>query len=242
MNESNRQPSSETPSKRRLSIGLPADLNSIAEKKPRFDQTQTIRGRDSADYTPELEQPSTATSTKFTHQSTSSYSSPSSSNGEDHAGHGRNRGPDRSSSFSTRRVKHHRRPSYPPSWVTDNDRHRGLPSGSSSKPPNIRTQSYQATSSTSVPASKPSSPPPGFNLSSGQPLVNPPQKTQAAFVGKLYSMLEDEEIVKTGLIFWSAEGATFTCPNPQDFSKAVLPKFFKHNNWQSFVRQLNMYS
>nr|ODO00462.1 hypothetical protein L204_02456 [Cryptococcus depauperatus CBS 7855] len=90
--------------------------------------------------------------------------------------------------------------------------------------------------------SRHSSPPGGFNLSSGQPLVNPPPKTQAAFVGKLYSMLEDEEIAKTGLIYWSAEGKTFTCPNPTEFSKVVLPRYFKHNNWQSFVRQLNMYS
>ncbi|OWT37336.1 hypothetical protein C362_04346 [Cryptococcus neoformans Bt1] len=55
-------------------------------------------------------------------------------------------------------------------------------------------------------------------------------------------MLEDEDIAKTGLIYWSAKGTTFTCPNPTEFSKAVLPRYFKHNNWQSFVRQLNMYS
>jgi hypothetical protein len=44
-------------------------------------------------------------------------------------------------------------------------------------------------------------------------------KTQAAFVGKLYSMLEDDDILTTGLIHWSSEGTTFTCPNPTEFSK-----------------------
>lgn len=64
--------------------------------------------------------------------------------------------------------------------------------------------------------------PPGLTLSTGQPLVNPPLKTQAAFVGKLYSMLEDEEIRQSGLLYWSNNGTTFICPNPTEFSKWVL--------------------
>jgi hypothetical protein len=66
---------------------------------------------------------------------------------------------------------------------------------------------------------RPRSPPTRLTLSTGQPLVNPPLKTQAAFVGKLFSMLEDEEIGKTGLIHWSSGGSTFTCPNPTEFAK-----------------------
>jgi hypothetical protein len=73
-------------------------------------------------------------------------------------------------------------------------------------------------------------------------LVQPPPKTQAAFVGKLYSMLEDDKIRRSGLLHWSQDGSSFVCPNPTEFSKEVLPNYFKHNNWQSFVRQLNMYS
>lgn len=61
--------------------------------------------------------------------------------------------------------------------------------------------------------------PPGLTLSSGQPIVGPPLKTQAAFVGKLYSMLEDEEIRQSGLLHWSNNGTTFICPNPTEFSK-----------------------
>ncbi|GMK54737.1 hypothetical protein CspeluHIS016_0113230 [Cutaneotrichosporon spelunceum] len=72
-------------------------------------------------------------------------------------------------------------------------------------------------------------------------LVQPPPKTQAAFVGKLYSMLEDDKIRRSGLLHWSQDGSSFVCPNPTEFSKEVLPNYFKHNNWQSFVRQLNMY-
>ena len=71
--------------------------------------------------------------------------------------------------------------------------------------------------STSAPSQIPS--PPSYNLSNGQPLVNPPLKTQAAFVGKLYAMLEDEDIARTGLIQWSPDGSVFTCPNPTEFAK-----------------------
>ncbi|GAB5588415.1 Flocculation suppression protein [Umbelopsis nana] len=67
----------------------------------------------------------------------------------------------------------------------------------------------------------------------------PVHKTQAAFVNKLYRMLEDHEM--QDLISWSPSGDLFSVANPTQFSKLVLPQYFKHNNWQSFVRQLNMY-
>ncbi|KAK4516681.1 uncharacterized protein ATC70_011659 [Mucor velutinosus] len=64
-------------------------------------------------------------------------------------------------------------------------------------------------------------------------------RTQAVFVNKLYKMLEDISI--QNLISWSDRGDLFSVSNPTAFSKSVLPQYFKHNNWQSFVRQLNMY-
>jgi hypothetical protein len=52
-------------------------------------------------------------------------------------------------------------------------------------------------------------------------------------------MLEDPETSE--LISWSSHGDLFSVSNPTAFSKTILPQYFKHNNWQSFVRQLNMY-
>ncbi|CAD6940123.1 unnamed protein product [Tilletia controversa] len=66
-----------------------------------------------------------------------------------------------------------------------------------------------------------------------------PAKQQPSFVNKLYSMLEDERIAH--MISWAPSGTVFSVANPSVFSKVVLPQWFKHSNWQSFVRQLNMY-
>ncbi|KAI9281164.1 HSF-type DNA-binding-domain-containing protein [Sporodiniella umbellata] len=64
-------------------------------------------------------------------------------------------------------------------------------------------------------------------------------KLQPTFVRKLYRILEDQE--SQPLISWSKRGDVFYVTNPASFSKTVLPLYFKHNNWQSFIRQLNMY-
>lgn len=67
----------------------------------------------------------------------------------------------------------------------------------------------------------------------------PGGKQQPSFVSKLYSMLEDPSI--SDLISWGSSGTVFSVANPAEFSRHVLPNWFKHSNWQSFVRQLNMY-
>jgi hypothetical protein len=65
-----------------------------------------------------------------------------------------------------------------------------------------------------------------------------PKNAIAGFVAKLYKMVSD---APKGLILWTASGLSFLVIQPDEFSRVVLPHFFKHNNFSSFVRQLNMY-
>ncbi|KXS09238.1 hypothetical protein M427DRAFT_117548 [Gonapodya prolifera JEL478] len=59
------------------------------------------------------------------------------------------------------------------------------------------------------------------------------------FVKKLYRMLEDP--TSTSVAMWSPPGTSFVVTDSSDFNVKVLPKHFKHNNFSSFVRQLNKY-
>lgn len=51
-------------------------------------------------------------------------------------------------------------------------------------------------------------------------------------------MVSDEKY--QGLISWNATGTSFYITRVQDFAATVLPLHFKHSNFSSFVRQLNM--
>ncbi|XP_033855843.2 heat shock factor protein 1-like isoform X1 [Acipenser ruthenus] len=60
-----------------------------------------------------------------------------------------------------------------------------------------------------------------------------------AFLTKLWTLVEDPDT--DPLICWSPSGNSFHVFDQGRFAKEVLPKYFKHNNMASFVRQLNMY-
>ncbi|KAL4366440.1 hypothetical protein GQ457_05G016520 [Hibiscus cannabinus] len=59
------------------------------------------------------------------------------------------------------------------------------------------------------------------------------------FLTKTYEMVDDP--VTNSLVSWSESGYSFVVWKPPEFSRDLLPTCFKHNNFSSFVRQLNTY-
>lgn len=61
----------------------------------------------------------------------------------------------------------------------------------------------------------------------------------APFLTKTYDMVDDPSTDST--VSWSPSNNSFVVWSPPDFARDLLPKYFKHNNFSSFVRQLNTY-
>lgn len=59
------------------------------------------------------------------------------------------------------------------------------------------------------------------------------------FLTKTYQLVDDPGV--DDLISWNEDGTTFIVWRPAEFARDLLPKYFKHNNFSSFVRQLNTY-
>ncbi|KAL8049696.1 hypothetical protein ABFX02_06G036100 [Erythranthe guttata] len=66
-----------------------------------------------------------------------------------------------------------------------------------------------------------------------------PRSLPTPFLTKTYQLVDDTSI--DDIISWNEDGSTFIVWNPTEFARDLLPKYFKHNNFSSFVRQLNTY-
>ena len=81
---------------------------------------------------------------------------------------------------------------------------------------------------------------PDQNGDSAPPSGRESQRTiPTPFLTKTYELVDDLEADE--LISWSEGGSTFVVWRPAEFARDILPKYFKHNNFSSFVRQLNTY-
>jgi len=61
----------------------------------------------------------------------------------------------------------------------------------------------------------------------------------APFLTKTYQLVDDP--CTDHIVSWGEDGATFVVWQPPEFARDLLPNYFKHNNFSSFVRQLNTY-
>lgn len=64
-------------------------------------------------------------------------------------------------------------------------------------------------------------------------------QTPPPFVKKTYELVSDDSTNE--IVCWSPLGDSFIIYQPHTLQTEILPKYFKHNNLCSFVRQLNTY-
>ncbi|XP_021734249.1 heat stress transcription factor B-4-like isoform X1 [Chenopodium quinoa] len=72
-----------------------------------------------------------------------------------------------------------------------------------------------------------------FSVSESQKSVPAP------FLTKTYQLVDDPRT--DHIVSWGEDETTFVVWRPPEFARDLLPNYFKHNNFSSFVRQLNTY-
>ncbi|XP_018681307.2 heat stress transcription factor A-3 isoform X3 [Musa acuminata AAA Group] len=77
----------------------------------------------------------------------------------------------------------------------------------------------------------------------GEGVPRPLEALQSApippFLSKTYELVDDPAL--DAVLSWAPAGRSFVVWDPLEFARVVLPRHFKHNNFSSFVRQLNTY-
>ncbi|KAH7553423.1 hypothetical protein JRO89_XS12G0010200 [Xanthoceras sorbifolium] len=119
----------------------------------------------------------------------------------------------------------HQFPSFPPSPLSEFD----VFSSFQATPVVVEQQPVALSSSSSVVDVGP--PPQPLECLQGIPV--PP------FLSKTFDLVDDRSL--DPIISWGATGESFVVWDPVEFARLILPRNFKHNNFSSFVRQLNTY-
>ena len=65
------------------------------------------------------------------------------------------------------------------------------------------------------------------------------EKKKKSFISKLYDILNNTAYKE--IIYWNKEGGGIIIADVNQFSSMILPKYYNHNKYSSFVRQLNLY-
>lgn len=65
------------------------------------------------------------------------------------------------------------------------------------------------------------------------------ERSVPKFLKKIFSFLEENKFNQ--YVSWNDDGTALIIKKPTDFAVKVLPSYFKHGNFSSFIRQLNMY-
>ena len=85
-----------------------------------------------------------------------------------------------------------------------------------------------------------------FSGTPSSSMVQPPQPMEGIhetgpppFLTKTYDIVEDS--TTNHVVSWSRGNNSFVVWDPQAFAMTLLPRYFKHNNFSSIVRQLNTY-
>ncbi|MBA0550530.1 hypothetical protein Golob_021469 [Gossypium lobatum] len=69
--------------------------------------------------------------------------------------------------------------------------------------------------------------------------LEPHKAVPAPFLTKTYQLVDDP--TTDHIVSWGEDDTTFVVWRPPEFARDLLPNYFKHNNFSSFVRQLNTY-
>ncbi|XP_020586087.1 heat stress transcription factor A-2b [Phalaenopsis equestris] len=84
-----------------------------------------------------------------------------------------------------------------------------------------------------------SSPRPSSSSATPRPMDGLQDSWPPPFLTKTYDMVNDAGTDQ--MVSWSKMNNSFVVWDPHSFAMELLPKHFKHNNFSSFVRQLNTY-